>query len=42
MGTDRAPLLEDLYVYTYEYDFLDSLTKSKKLHLAKFHILINR
>ncbi len=35
MGTDCAPLLADLYLYTYEYDFLDSLTKSKKLHLAK-------
>ncbi len=38
MGTDCAPLLTDLYLYTYEYDFCDSLTKSKKLHLAKqFH-----
>ncbi len=35
MGTDCASLLVDLYLYTYEYDFLDSLTKSKKLHLAK-------
>ncbi len=34
-GTDCAPLLADLYLYTYEYDFLDSLTKSKKLHIAK-------
>ncbi len=34
MGTDCAPLLADLYLYTYEYDFLDYFTKSKKLHLA--------
>ncbi len=27
MGTDCAPLLADLYLYTYEYDVLDSLTK---------------
>ncbi len=35
MRPDCAPLLTDLYLYTYEYDFLDSMTKSKKLHLAK-------
>ncbi len=45
MGTDCASLLADRYLYTYEYDFLDSLTKSKKLHRAKknqFHIQIYR
>ena len=35
MGTDCAPLLADLFLYTYEYDFLDTLTKSNQLHLAK-------
>ncbi len=35
MGTDCASLLVDLYLYTYEYEFRDSLTKSKKLYLAK-------
>ncbi len=35
MGTECAPCLADLYLYTYEYDFLDSLTKSKQCHLAK-------
>ncbi len=41
MGTDCAPLLADLDLYTYEYDFLE--TKFKKLHLTKknqFHIQI--
>ncbi len=35
MGTECPPLLADLYLYIYDYDFLNSLTKSKKPHLPK-------
>ena len=35
MGTDCAPVLADLFLYTYEYDFLDVLTKSKKTSSGK-------
>ena len=35
MGTDCAPLLADLFLYSYEYEFLESLTKSKALHSAR-------
>ncbi len=35
MGTDYTPIVADLFLYTYEYDFLEDLTKSKKVHLAR-------
>lgn len=35
MGTDCAPIVADLFLFSYEYDFLDRLTKQKKLHLAR-------
>ena len=34
MGTNCAPLLADLYLFFYEYKFMESLTK-KQLHLAR-------
>ena len=35
MGTNCAPLLADLFLFAYESDFLTSLMKSKKSHIAK-------
>ena len=35
MGTDCAPLLADLFLYSYEADFIQSLIKTDKRHLAK-------
>ncbi len=35
MGTDCAPVVADLFLHTYEYDFLERLTKKKQLHIAK-------
>ena len=35
MGTNCAPLLADLFLYSYEADFIQSLLKSDKRHLAK-------
>ena len=35
METDCAPIVADLFLFSYEYDFLDRLTKQKKLHLAR-------
>ena len=34
MGTNCAPLLADLYLFTYEYDYMQSLIKSKRLQKA--------
>ena len=39
MGTNCAPLLADLFLYSYESEFLDQLIKNKKRHLAsKFNL----
>ncbi len=35
MGTNCAPLLANLYLFSYEYDFMMKLLKKKKLHLAR-------
>ncbi len=35
MGTNCAPLLANLYLFSYEYDFMMKLVKEKKLHLAR-------
>ena len=35
MGTNCAPLLADLYLFTYEYDYMQRLIKKKELHKAK-------
>ena len=35
MGTNCAPLLADLFLYSYEADFLDGLLKQKQKHLAQ-------
>ena len=35
MGTECAPLLADLFLYTYEAEFIQTLIKSGKRHLAK-------
>ena len=35
MGTDCAPVVADLFLHTYEYDFLQKLTTKKQLHIAK-------
>ena len=32
MGTNRTPLLADLFLYSYESDFLQKLVKDKKIH----------
>jgi hypothetical protein len=32
MGTNCAPLLADLFVYSYESEFLQNLVKDKKIH----------
>ena len=38
MGTNCAPLLADLFLYSYEAEFIQTLIKSGKQHLAKsFH-----
>ena len=38
MGTNWAPLLADLFLYSNEADFIQTLIKSTKQHLAKsFH-----
>ena len=34
MGTNRAPLLADLFLYSYEADFVQSLLSTGKKHLA--------
>ena len=35
MGTNCAPLLADLFVYSYESEFLQKLAKDKKIHEAR-------
>ncbi len=42
MGTDCAPVVADLFLYTYEFEFLYKLTKQKKHFLAKKFNLIFR
>jgi hypothetical protein len=32
MGTNCAPLLADLFLYSYESEFLQKLVKEKKIH----------
>ena len=35
MGTNCAPLLADLFLYSYESEFLQKLVKDKKIHEAE-------
>ena len=35
MGTNCAPLLADLFLYSYELEFLQNLVKDKKIHEAR-------
>jgi hypothetical protein len=35
MGTNCAPLLSDLFLYSYESEFLQKLVKNKKIHEAR-------
>jgi hypothetical protein len=35
MGTNFAPLLADLFLYSYESEFLQRLVKDKKIHEAR-------
>jgi hypothetical protein len=35
MGTNCAPLLADLFLYSYESEFLQRLVKDKKMHEAR-------
>ena len=35
MGTNCAPLLADLFLYSYEAEFLQKLVKDKKIHEAR-------
>ena len=35
MGTNRAPLLADLFVYSYESEFLQKLVNDKRNHEAR-------
>ena len=35
MGTNSAPLLADLFLYSYEAEFVQSLLKAGKKHLAQ-------
>jgi hypothetical protein len=35
MGTNYAPLLVDLFLYSYESEFLQKLVKDKKIHDAR-------
>jgi hypothetical protein len=35
MGTNCAPLLADLFLYSYESEFLPKLVKDKKIHEAR-------
>jgi hypothetical protein len=34
MGTNCAPLLADLFLYSYESEFLQKLVKDKRIHEA--------
>jgi hypothetical protein len=35
MGTNCAPLLADLFLYSYESEFLQKVVKDKKIHEAR-------
>jgi hypothetical protein len=35
MGANCAPLLADLILYSYEWEFLQKLVKDKKIHEAR-------
>ena len=35
MGTNCAPFLANLYLFSYEYDFMMNVLKKKQLHLAR-------
>ena len=35
MGTNYTPLLADLFLYSYESEFLQKLVKDKKIHEAR-------
>jgi hypothetical protein len=35
MGTNCAPLLADLFLYSYESEFLQKLVRDKKIHEAR-------
>jgi hypothetical protein len=35
LGANCAPLLADLYLYSYESEFLQKLVKDKKIHEAR-------
>jgi hypothetical protein len=40
MGTNCAPLLADLFLYSYESEFLQKLVKDKKIHEATNMLLM--
>ena len=42
MGTNCAPLLADLFFYSYEAEFIQTLIKSVKRYLAKYFCFTNR
>jgi hypothetical protein len=43
MGTNCAPILADLFVYSYESEFLQQLVKDKKIHEARaFNFIANQ
>ena len=42
MGTNCAPLLPDLFLYSYENEFSDKLIKEGKRKLAKIFSLLYR
>jgi hypothetical protein len=42
MGTNCAPLLADLFLYSYESEFLQKLVKDKKIHAARAFIFTYR
>ena len=42
MGTNCAPLLADLFLYSYESEFLQKLEKDKKIHEARAFIFTYR
>ena len=42
IGTNCAPLLADLYLHSYEAEFIQSLIKSGTQHLAKSFRFTNR
>ena len=40
MGTNCAPLIDGLFLYSYESEFLDSLVKSGHRRLARYLIFV--